>query len=241
MNQVLDEIAPLKTVRISAKRRYVEPWMTKGLEKASKTKTKLYKRCIQKDNTEQDQKQYKTYQNHYNRLIKIAKKNYYQEKCNAFKNISKKLWALINSTVNKVKHKGSIIPHIDMNGIKQTNPDRIANSFGKFYSTLGSSLVKEIVPATTSIDQYLDKIPRQLNSMRIKLTTPLEIDKIIKELPNKSCYRHDEISNKMLKSLRSAIIFPLCHIFNQSLMDGSFLDKMKWAEVLPLYKGKSMG
>ena len=127
-----------------------------------------------------------------------------------------------------------------MNGIKQTNPDRIANSFGEFYSTLGSSLAKEIVPGTTSIDQYLDKIPRQLNSMRIKITMPLEIDKIIKELPNKSSYGHDEISNKMLKPLRPAVIFPICHIFNQSLMDGSFLDKMKWAEVLLLYKGKSM-
>ena len=152
--------------------------MTKELEEASKIKTKLYKRCIQKDNTEQDQKQYKTYWNHYNQLIKIAKRNYYQEKCNTFKNNSKKLWALINSTVNKVKYRGSIIPHINVNGIKRTNPDRIANSFGEFYSTLGSSLVKEIVPGTTSIDQYLDKIPRQLNSMRIKLTMPLEIDKI---------------------------------------------------------------
>ena len=101
-------------------------------------------------------------------------------------------------------------------------------------------MAKEIVPGTTSIDQYLDKIPKQLNSMRIKLTTPLEIDKIIKELPNKSSYVHDEISNKMLKYLRPAIIFPLCHIFNQSLMDRSFPDKMKWAEVFPLYNGKSM-
>ena len=93
--------------------------MTKGLEEASMTKTKLYKRCIQKDDTEQDQKQYKTYRNHYNWLIKIARKNDYQEKCNAFKTTLKKLWALINSTVNKVKHKDSIIPHINVNGIKQ--------------------------------------------------------------------------------------------------------------------------
>ena len=43
-----------KTVQISAKRRHVEPWMTKRLEEASKTKMKLYKKCIQKGNTEQN-------------------------------------------------------------------------------------------------------------------------------------------------------------------------------------------
>ena len=125
---------------------------------------------------------------------------------------------LINSTINKTKHKGSIIPHITVNSIKQTNLNKIANSFGKFYSTLGSTLANEIVPGTTPIDRYLEKILRQLNSIRIKLTMPLEIDKIIKELPNKSSHGHDEVSNKMLKGLRPAIMFPLCHIFNQSLI-----------------------
>ena len=44
----------------------------------------------------------------------------------------------------------------------------------------------------------------------------------------------------MLKALRSAIMFPLCHIFNHSIKEGSFPECMKWAEVIPLYKGKSM-
>ena len=38
VNAVLDNIAPEKVVKISAKHCYVEPWMTKGLEEASKTK-----------------------------------------------------------------------------------------------------------------------------------------------------------------------------------------------------------
>ena len=67
-----------------------------------------------------------------------------------------------------------------------------------------------------------------------------EIDKIIRELPNKTSYGHDEISNTMLKALRTSITFPLCHIFNQSLQEGKFPERMKWMEVIPLYKGKSM-
>ena len=76
--------------------------------------------------------------------------------------------------------------------------------------------------------------------MVIKPTTVREIDTIIRNLPNKTSHGNDEISNIMLKALRTSIIFPLCHIFNQSLYEGKFPEMMKWAEVIPLYKGKSM-
>ena len=32
LNEVLDEVAPIKKIKISSKRQYTEPWMTKGLE-----------------------------------------------------------------------------------------------------------------------------------------------------------------------------------------------------------------
>ena len=86
----------------------------------------------------------------------------------------------------------------------------------------------------------MSHILRQLNSIVLQPTTVSEIDKLIRDLPNKSSHSHDELSNIALKSLRSSISFPLCHIFNQSLEEGKFPDKMKWAEVIPLYKGKSM-
>ena len=63
---------------------------------------------------------------------------------------------------------------------------------------------------------------------------------MIKQLPNKISYGHDKISNIMLKALRTSIIYPLCHIFNASLLEGTFPERMKTAEVIPLYKGKDM-
>ena len=63
---------------------------------------------------------------------------------------------------------------------------------------------------------------------------------MIKQLPNKMSYGHDKISNIMLKALRTSIIYPLCHIFNASLLEGTFPERMKTAEVIPLYKGKDM-
>ena len=147
---------------------------------------------------------------------------------------------LINNTIKKVKHKGSIIPYITVEGLKHYNPHKIANCFGKFYSKLGSELANQILPGITTISTYLNNIPRNLGSMVLTPTTVHEIDALIRKLPNKSSCGFDNISNIMLKSLRTSITFPLCHIFNTSLIEGSFPDRMKVAEIIPPYKGKEM-
>ena len=65
--------------------------------------------------------------------------------------------------------------------------------------------------------------------MIVQPTTLPEIDTMIKQLPNKTSYGHDKISNTMLKALRTSITYPLCHIFNASLSEGSFPEQMKTA------------
>ena len=134
INTTLDEIAPTRTVKISAKHRYVKPWMTKGLEEASRTKLKLYKKHLLRNSSDDDHLKYKRYRNTYNELKRKLKVEYYQAKCESYKSNSKKLWSLINSTITKTKHKGSIIPYIMVDGIKKTRPMDIANSFGDFYA-----------------------------------------------------------------------------------------------------------
>ena len=84
---------------------------------------------------------------------------YYREKCSQFKQNTQKLWGIINKTIKKVKHHGSIIPYIMVNGIKINRAKDIANSFGKFYSQLGSELASKILPGTTMTDDYISHIP----------------------------------------------------------------------------------
>ena len=239
VESVLNEVALIKSVRISAKRRFVKPWMTRGLEIASRKKLKLYRKTLLKTCTDEDVANYKAHRNVYNSLKSKLIKDFYHAKCIDFKQNAKKLWSLINNT-KKVKHKGSIIPYITVNGLKQYNPSKIAKCFGQFYSNLGPSLAKQILPGTTSISTYLGNIPQTVNSMALRLTTVPEIDTLIRKLPNKTSHGFDNISNTMLKSLRTSITFPLCHIFNCLLLEGSFPERMKRAEVIPLYKGKDM-
>jgi hypothetical protein len=62
-----------------------------------------------------------------------------------------------------------------------------------------------------------------------------EIWKIIKSLKTKSSYGYDKISSRMLKAIMPFIISPLTYICNQSLAQGIFPDRLKFA-VRPIFK-----
>ena len=145
----------------------------------------------------------------------------------------------LDTVLGKAKHKGSIISHISVNGIKMYKPKKIVNEFGKFYSTLISNLAKQIPKGGTNIDAYMHQIPLTNANLILNLVTVPEIKQIISHLPNKTSHGHDKISNILLKQLCPGISFPLCTIFNQSLAEGKFPLAMKMAEVIPLHKGKA--
>ena len=181
---------------------------------------------------------YRNYRNAYNRLKQKAKIDYYNVKCKECSTNTRLLWKLINQTVGKTKHSGSIIPYITINGLQTYQPKRIAQHFGKFYSNMGADLAATIPKGSKDINDYLQKIPRTLSSVVLTCTNVMEIENLILDMPKKSSYGHDRISNIMLKKLSDSISYPLQIIFNQSICQGTFPKKMKLAEVIPLYKGK---
>ena len=71
-------------------------------------------------------------------------------------------------------------------------------------------------------------------------TSQHEILKIITTLKNKQSSGYDNLSNILLKQLCPEICAPLSIIFNKSLSEGIFPEKMKLAEVIPVYKSKDI-
>lgn len=85
----------------------------------------------------------KNYRNIYNKIKHSMKIAYYAKRFSECNKNTKNLWKIINEIIWKHKHKGYIISYISIDGVKTYNPHSIANAFGKFYSTLGSSLSKK--------------------------------------------------------------------------------------------------
>jgi hypothetical protein len=67
-------------------------------------------------------------------------------------------------------------------------------------------------------------------------TSIADIKKIIKSLKTKSSYGYGEISTKILKISIPYIISPFTYICNQSLAQGIFPDRLKFALVKPILK-----
>ena len=65
-----------------------------------------------------------------------------------------------------------------------------------------------------------------------------ELKNIINDLPNKHSSGSDNVDNILLKELKDLIVPSLCLLFNRSLQESCFPDRMKLAEVIPLHKGK---
>ena len=85
------------------------------------------------------------------------------------------------------------------------------------------------------MEHYMQKLPQSISSMVLTKILQLEIEKSIDGLPNKTSCGHDKISNLLLKQLKCCISYLLMVIFNQSILTGTFPDKMKIAEIIPLY------
>ena len=52
----------------------------------------------------------------------------------------------------------------------------------------------------------------------------------------RNCIRYDNLSNKLLKTLRPILVSPVTIVINQSLNSGIFPDKLKLAKVIPIHK-----
>ena len=238
LNTKIEEIPPLKTIRISGKRCFQEPWLTTGIETSGRTCRKLYKESLTSGATADTCQRYKNYRNMYNRLKCKARVNYYNSKCMEYSTNTRMLWKIINQTINKTKSSGSIIPYITVNGIQTFQPRRIAKEFSEHYSKIGAQLAASIPNGPKDVEHYLNRIPRTIDSLVLRCTSVTEIEELIRQMPHKVSYGHDRISNSMLKDLCTSISYPLQIIFNQSISQGKFPSKMKLAEVIPLYKGK---
>ena len=84
---------------------------------------------------------------------------------------------------------------------------------------------------------YLQNMLYQsLLSCEFKHVSPKEIENVAISLKAKDSYGYDEIPTKVIKQSISYISSPLAHICNLMLSSGTFPTRLKFAEIIPLYK-----
>ena len=91
VNKIMDNVSPLKVIRISSRHGFVEPWVTRGLEISSRKKKDLYKATLKNGAVQNARQKYTEYQNNYIKIKSTMRKTYNSNRAKDFTKNSKKL------------------------------------------------------------------------------------------------------------------------------------------------------
>ena len=233
----IDRHAPEEIKRISYRKQIKDPWITRGILASLAKQMRLYREQLHSKSAVSTNK-YRRYRNLLKSIIRKRKNSYLHEKCLEFKQDSRKLWKLVNKIIGKSKNKTESIDSLRVNNLLRYDPDSITNGFCDFFSSIGETYAQRIDSTGIDIDNYIGKIKSNPDSLFFSPTTSNEIKELIKKLPMKTSSGHDNISNVMLKRLNESTITPLSMIFNKSLEEGIFPERMKLADVVPMFKSQ---
>ncbi len=197
-----------------------KPCITYGLLNSAKKRSEYYKLYMKNQISKE---KYVAFRNVFTNLIRLAKKNYYENLFTNSTNLSR-AWKEIK--LIRGERSNSSVSEVD--------PELLNN----FFADLGSNTVKDFPKPI--YQEYMSNMPNIINSFFMMETNPQEIVTCCNALsPKKSCC-FDEISVELLQRVIDIICFPLAHVFNLSLNIGVFPDKLKIAKIVPIHKSGSV-
>ena len=238
LNNTLNKLAPERQITLNKKQTKHSPWIIPGLIKSFTKQRKYYRDALKHKGNQQYWDRYKSYKTILDKSKNFLKTTFYKNKCLEFKQNSKKLWKMINSITNKTNDKTTLIDSLKIDNIEYYDSSSISNNLCKYFATVGENLSAKIPKPKKTIASYLSKIQRNNNSLFLTPTSPLEISKLIDNLPQKHSSGNDNISNIILKRLKPCLLEPITIIFNESVTTGTFPSRKKSADIFPLFKSK---
>ena len=232
---LLDIGIPLSSKKFNKNFHKIESWMTVGLLVSRRTKIGLEKINFKNPSAESLQT-LKNFRNLYNKVLRAAKKKYFENELRLNQSNAKKSWELIRSAMNKKNVKSSTISHIVINNSVVSDPQEMANHFNSFFTSVSSVIVNEINPTDHPPDLDFDANSPPLFSFTENPITEKELIEATHQLQNKKTLDMDGISVWLIQKIILSIKVPLLHIFSFSLSSGVVPQQLKVAKVIPVFK-----
>jgi len=170
-----------------------------------------------------------------------AKKLYYNKLLLKSNNKPKTTWNIVK-TISNNKDTINNISTMNIKNKISSNPQAIANACNTYFSSVAENLLiknflgKNIINNKDAISYLHQNFRQSFSMMKLRNTTTYEIEKRIHSLKCKNSYGRDEISSRILKASTPYVSSPITYIFKKILSTGIFPDRLKFSEVMPLYK-----
>ena len=229
-----DTHIPLVTVKFNKNFHKIDPWITKGLLTSRRQKIKLEKFHFNNPSPG-SLAEYVTFRNLYNKLLRAAKKLYFEKELRINQSNIKRTWDLIKSALNKKSEKSASVTSILINNCTIEDPELIANHFNNFFTSVAASIVDDI--------NRCDRPPNFLQDDNVPnfsfTNVPLSVNEVLnatKSLEAKKTADITGISVWLIQKIILSISVPLHFIFFNSLSSGMVPQQLKIAKVIPVYK-----
>ena len=170
-------------------------------------------------------------------LLKKSKQNYFTRFFeNNLKNL-KNTWKGIKSIISKKSPFSNSLTLLTFQNENIDNPERIANIFNNYFSTIGEKTQAKIKHLHKKYTDYLTN--ENSDTFFLSPTDKEEIKFILSSLDiNKSTGPYS-IPIKVLNMLKNDISEQLADLFNLSFTTGTFPTILKTAQVIPIHNKDS--
>ena len=233
----LQKHMPVKIFKFNKHKHKKSEWITRGIINSIKFRDKLYQRLKKTPPTNAMYVTLKTNLQTYNRILKQnirnAKVSYYKSNFEKYRNDMKSTWTMIKEIINKSTTDSNHPVTFRINDTEQNDPNVIADEFNKFFVEIGPKLASNMQTSLNFGDYLLRPPNTTFNFHNVNENT---VSKIIDRLKPKTSCGRDNMSNKLLKYVKSEITPYLTLFINQSINTGIFPSKLKLAKVLPIHK-----
>ena len=119
-------------------------WITAGILHSIQYRDNLYKKlkllCPESIQFQREKLNLKEYNNILSRSIRIAKKDYFINEFEKYKNDIRKTWDTLKFNLNKSKVKSKFPNFYLINGKQKTDMRQIANHFNDYFTNVGSQV-----------------------------------------------------------------------------------------------------
>ena len=227
----LNTYAPIKSVKI---RNPSMAFVNKEIKDTMRTRDQLHKRFRLTRNIA-DWNSYRNARNDVKTKIKQAEFEYAQQEINRDKGNTGSMWKVIRKCLpSKLTTKPSYSKDINL----------VANEFNRFFTSVGPKAAYAASQLSPSGNNYISGSPASTHvstyteneQFNFKPVSSSELHKLIMSMPSNKAPGPLKISMRVIKDCLTLILPALTNVINCSLMNSTFPDAWKYAEVIPLPK-----
>ena len=238
LKRCITDHLPTKKVKFNKYKHKKTSWITFGLLKSIHTRDNMYRRWKAKPPTSQLYEalklRFQKYKTEVDKLIRLAKIDFYQKEFDKFTGDIRKTWKTINTILNRNKRANNFPSHIISQNRKIDDKQEIVDVLNNYFCNIGQQLADNIPDSSKTYSYYLKK--QITSTFSFSMVDTNTVNKMLKGFKPKTSKGFDGISMKMIKHVSDFVVGPITLLINQSLMTNIFPSKLKIAKIMPLLK-----